>query len=619
MRIGCCIDARSPVIPRQLDALGASAVSVRLAPSGERTHQLNDLAAIRDSGRDILGVIDASSFTSPLDWRGGLDVVLDYLVDLVNHQLITQVAVGREWDDGITDDLLDDPLVKPRGGYGSWVLSAADLAEMLDRVDARLGVPRPVPLLLGGICSGHAAVLRTLDLSRVDGVCVHPYGSGVDTVGGDVLNHHLDAVVSEINAQGRTGQVSILIGELGRSDLEVSREVIADWFARTLQLLEDRGDIDAVFVYTDSDRSTAGYGQFDQLGQPKPSVPVLAAITEQIDTGGPLVGIPSDPDEDPDEDSFSEPDAVWMDEQLTPAGIARALSGDTEPEMIEAVETLWGHLWPWFEHYGLTDDLSARITLLAAIWVQTDGWLSPQVEAGSYDRLERLYGRESRSGLALGNRYHGDGYRYRGRGFASLRGRAAYANYGPLLDLPLEDEPDLLTDPTVAAGALVMQFVHHELFETAHRGDLFTFWSALSPGRNGYPSFAQAVVSLWTHGSDGAARGVEPNGEDEAMWRERYESAIEQVEAMAETLYAQQRKLEALGDPPETPSEKETKKVWVEAGKTARRWQDHAHAVVTDTSDVLRAMAEGLIEIGFPEQEAEGGGEEEEQQQEQEQ
>jgi len=615
VRIGVCINSRLPVVPRQLDALGASAVSVRLAPSGERTHQLNDLAAIRDSGRDILGVIDASSFTSPLDWRGGLDVVLDYLHDLVSNQLITQVAVGREWDDGITDDLLDDPLVKPRGGYGSWVLSAADLAEMLDRVDARLGVPRPVPLLLGGICSGHAAVLRTLDLSRVDGVCVHPYGSGVDTVGDDVLNHHLDAVVSEINAQGRTGQVSILIGELGRSDLEVSREVIADWFARTLQLLEDRGDIDAVFVYTDSDRSTAGYGQFDQLGQPKPSVPVLAAITEQIDTGGPLVGIPSDPDEDPDEDSFSEPDAVWMDEQLTPAGIARALSGDTEPEMIEAVERLWGHLWPWFEHYGLVDDLSAKITLLAAIWVQTDGWLTPQEETGSYDRLERLYGRESRSGLALGNRYHGDGYRYRGRGLASLRGRAAYANYGPLLDLPLEDEPDLLIDPTVAAGALVMQFVHHELFETAHRGDLFTFWSALSPGRNGYPSFAQAVVSLWTHGSDGAARGVEPNGEDEAMWRERYESAIEQVEAMAETLYAQQRKLEALGNPPETPSEKETKKVWVEAGKTARRWQDHAHAVVTDTSDVLRAMAEGLIEIGFPEQEAEGGREEEEQQQ----
>jgi hypothetical protein len=622
VRIGCCIDARSPVVPRQLDALGASAVSVRLAPSGERTQQLHDLAAIRDSGRDILGVIDASSFTSPLDWRGGLDVVLDYLVDLVDHQLITQVAVGREWDDGVTDDLLDDPLVKPRGGYGSWVLSAADLAEMLDRVDARLGVPRPVPLLLGGICSGHAAVLRTLDLSRVDGVCVHPYGSGVDTAGDDVLNHHLDAVVAEIDAQGRTGQVGVLIGELGRSDLEVSREVIADWFARTLQQLEDRGDIDAVFIYTDADRSTAGYGQFDQLGQPKPSVPVLAAITETLDTGGPLVGTPGDADEDPDDDILSEPDAGWMDEQLTPAGIARALSGATEPEMIEAVETLWGHLWPWFEHYGLTDDLSAKITLLAAIWVQTDGWLSPQIEAGSYDRLERLYGRESRSGLALGNRYHGDGYRYRGRGFASLRGRAAYANYGPLLDLPLEDEPDLLTDPTVAAGALVMLFVHHELFETAHRGDLFTFWSALSPGRNGYASFAQAVVSLWTHGSDGAARGVESSGEDEAMWQERYEAAIEQAEALAETLYAQQRKLEALGEPPAMPSEKETKKVWVESGKTTRRWQEHAHAVVSDSADVLGGLADALIKIGLDrptEQEAGDGGEEEEQQQQQEQ
>jgi len=287
--------------------------------------------------------------------------------------------------------------------------------------------------------------------------------------------------------------------------------------------------------------------------------------------------------------------------------------------MIEAVETLWGHLWPWFEHYGLTDDLSAKITLLAGIWVQTDGWLSPQIEAGSYDRLERLYGRGNPSGLLLGNRYHGDGYRYRGRGFVPLRGRGAYANYGQLLDLPLEYEPDLLADPIVAAGALVMLFVQRDLFEAAHRGDLFTVWSALSPGRNGYSSFAQAVVSLWTHGSDGAARGVESSGEDEAMWRERYEGAIEQIEALAETLYAQQRKLEALGDPPETPSEKETKKVWVEAGKTARRWQDHAHAVVADTSDVLGAMADGLIAIGVSEQEAGDGGEEEEQQQEQEQ
>ena len=620
MRIGCCINSRLPVVFRQLDALGSSAVSVRLAPSGERTQQLHDLAAIRASGREALGVIDASSFTSPLDWRGGLDVVLDYLVDLVDHQLITQVAVGREWDDGITDDLLDDPLVKPRGGYGSWVLSAADLAEMLDRVDDRLGVPRPVPLLLGGICSGHAGVLRTLDLRRVDGVCVHPYGSGVDTAGDDVLNHHLDAVVAEIDAQGRTGQVGILIGELGRSDLEVSREVIADWFARTLQQLEDRGDIDAVFIYTDADRSTAGYGQFDQLGQPKPSVPVLAAITQTLDTGGPLVGTPGDADEDPDEDILSEPDAGWMDVQLTPAGIARALSGDTEPEMIEAVETLWGHLWPWFEHYGLVDDLSAKITLLAAIWVQTDGWLSPQIEAGSYDRLERLYGRESRSGLLLGNRYHGDGYRYRGRGFASLRGRAAYANYGPLLDLPLEDEPDLLTDPTVAAGALVMLFVHHELFETAHRGDLFTFWSALSPGRNGYASFAQAVVSLWTHGSDGAARGVESSGEDEAMWRERYEAATEEMEALAEQLYAQQRKLAALGAPPEMPTEKDTKKIWIASGHRSRRWQEYAHTVVSDSADVLGGLADALIKIGLDrptEQEAGDGGEEEEQQQEQ--
>lgn len=616
MRIGCCIGTRTPVLTEQLDALKVSAVSVRLAPHGERTKQLLDLVDIRASGRDILGVIDASSFTSPLDWRSGLDVVLDYLDDLVRNQLVTHVVVGREWDDGITDDLLDDPLIKPRGGYGSWVLSAADLAELLGMVDARLGVPRVVPLLLGGICSGHAAVLRTIDLSRVDGVCVHPYGSGVDTVGDAALIDHLDQVRAEIAQQGLVS-LSLLIGELGRSDLEISREVIADWFARTLNLLDARGDIDAVFVYADSDRWAEGYGQFDQRDQPKPSVPVLAAIATALGSDDPLTGVPDEEDEDQGDDP-PEPAFVWMDTDLTPAGIALALSGAIDPDLEEAVAVLWWRIWPWLEHYGLTDDVSAKIVLLAAVWVQTDGWLSPQVEAGSYDRLERLYGRGSPSGLLLGNRYHGDGYRYRGRGFVPLRGRAAYANYGQLLDLPLEDEPDLLADPTVAAGALVMLFVQRELFDV----DLFTVWSALSPGRNGYSSFSQAVAALLAHGGDVKASSVEPGGEDETMWRERYEAAMEEVELLAEQLYSQSRKLSALGLAPSLPTDKATKKEWVASGQTTRRWQDHAYAVTQESAEVLNTMAEGLIRIGLDgpsEQEASGGREEEKQQQQEQQ
>ena len=40
-----------------------------------------------------------------------------------------------------------------------------------------------------------------------------------------------------------------------------------------------------------------------------------------------------------------------------------------------------------------------------------------------------------------------DGYTYRGRGMLQLTGRANYARFGPLVNLPLEAQPDLAADP----------------------------------------------------------------------------------------------------------------------------------------------------------------------------
>jgi len=50
----------------------------------------------------------------------------------------------------------------------------------------------------------------------------------------------------------------------------------------------------------------------------------------------------------------------------------------------------------------------------------------------------------------------GDGFKYRGRGFFQLTGRAVYKNVGDLIGLPLENEPDkVLSDFNTAAGAAV--------------------------------------------------------------------------------------------------------------------------------------------------------------------
>lgn len=72
------------------------------------------------------------------------------------------------------------------------------------------------------------------------------------------------------------------------------------------------------------------------------------------------------------------------------------------------------------------------------------------------DFFEVVYGKNS--GQPLGNTQDGDGYKYRGRGFNGLTGRANYDFYGKKIGADLVNNPDLLNDPKIAAKALVMYF-----------------------------------------------------------------------------------------------------------------------------------------------------------------
>lgn len=78
-------------------------------------------------------------------------------------------------------------------------------------------------------------------------------------------------------------------------------------------------------------------------------------------------------------------------------------------------------------------------------------------ELGSDRYLTRKYDKKHspKTAKILGNIHPGDGLRYKGRGFIQLTGRYNYKKAGEALGLPLEQQPELVERPDVAAKVAV--------------------------------------------------------------------------------------------------------------------------------------------------------------------
>lgn len=96
---------------------------------------------------------------------------------------------------------------------------------------------------------------------------------------------------------------------------------------------------------------------------------------------------------------------------------------------------------------------------------------------GSYEEAERaaampqeqLASMLQDGNKGLGNKQQGDGWRYRGRGFLQITGRAAYEALGKKLGVDLLADPDLLNEPAIAAQAVPWFF---QEFKGASPGSL---------------------------------------------------------------------------------------------------------------------------------------------------
>jgi putative chitinase len=119
---------------------------------------------------------------------------------------------------------------------------------------------------------------------------------------------------------------------------------------------------------------------------------------------------------------------------------------------------------------------------------------------------ERIYGLGNPAmARRLGNTEPGDGYRYRGRGFMQITGRANYREMGNKIGVDLEADPDLAAQPLYALMTAAAFWDNCGLNPYADRDDLEGITKRINGGLNGLDHRKSNLASARSIFSQGAA------------------------------------------------------------------------------------------------------------------
>ncbi|MEO1321823.1 MAG: SH3 domain-containing protein [Pseudomonadota bacterium] len=123
-------------------------------------------------------------------------------------------------------------------------------------------------------------------------------------------------------------------------------------------------------------------------------------------------------------------------------------------------------------------------------------------EAASFARQpERIANRVYANRIGNGDEASGDGWRYRGRGFIQLTGRANYRDIGRRLELDLENDPDVVaSNPVIALQVAANYWDSRNLNEAADADDIFEVTRLINGGLNGIEDRQQLLAvakSIW--------------------------------------------------------------------------------------------------------------------------
>ena len=177
--------------------------------------------------------------------------------------------------------------------------------------------------------------------------------------------------------------------------------------------------------------------------------------------------------------------------RLTPTLVARIFPQTP----LSHIETNLPHILAALTAAGLTDT-PMLLAALATIRAEAETF-QPLTEAASpfntsaQGRPFDLYDHRA----DLGNQGPPDGARFCGRGFVQLTGRANYAHYAALTNLPLLAQPELACEPA-AAAALLARFLADRaptIRRALAAGDLAHARRLVNGGAHGLDRFTDAI------------------------------------------------------------------------------------------------------------------------------
>lgn len=116
---------------------------------------------------------------------------------------------------------------------------------------------------------------------------------------------------------------------------------------------------------------------------------------------------------------------------------------------------------------------------------ETAGFSTMKEQGGSLDFKKYDIKHNPRKAKALGNVKPGDGARYHGRGFIQLTGRDNYKRAGRALGLPLEQRPELVERPDVAAKVAVWFWKNHVTPKVSSYHDTAQVTKPINPAMRG--------------------------------------------------------------------------------------------------------------------------------------